>query len=209
MTAWWRWLREVGRKHLAGIVAGIVVVVLVQFGLLEGLENWSLDQLFEWRGPRHPTLPVVIVAIDDSTIAELNEQWPFPRAMHGQLLKKIAEGKPLAIGMDVIFDTPSSRGPADDRALGAAVAQAGNVILGAAVTHDITPYYTRSTLNAPIEVVRRGAAGVAPINMPPDVDSQIRRVPLGIALAGERLPGFDVQLHAVLAKAGMRVAPLP
>jgi adenylate cyclase len=209
MTAAWARLRDVGRRHLAGILAAVAVVALVQWGLLDTLEYWALDQLFEWRGPRASTLPIVIVAIDESTITELNEQWPFPRAMHGQLLRKIADGKPLAIAVDIIFDTPSARGRADDEALGAAVAHAGNVILGAAVTSDIGPFYIRTTLNAPIRDVRRGAAGVAPINMPPDEDGQIRRVPLWMPLDGERLPGLDAQMHALLGNAGVHVVPLP
>ena len=108
MTVWWRWPLDVGRKHLAGILAAVAVVVLVQFGLLENLEHWSLDQLFEWRGPRKPTLDVVIVTIDESTVVELNEQWPFPRAIHAELLRKLAEGRPRVIGMDIMFDLPSS-----------------------------------------------------------------------------------------------------
>jgi adenylate cyclase len=209
MTVWWRWPFDVGRKHLAGIVAAVVVVVLVQFGLLENLEHWSLDQLFEWRGPLTPKLKVAIVTIDESTMNEVNEQWPFPRTMHGQVLRKIAAGRPRAIGVDIMFDTPSSRGPADDEALGAAVAAAGNVVLGAAITDDVQPFYTRKTLNAPIHVIRRGAAGVATLNMPPDPDFQIRRVPLWAMLDRERIPTLDTELHALLARAGVRVAPLP
>src|SRR5438132_2289792 len=96
MTVSWSRVRDVGRKHVAGILAGVAVVGLVQFGLLETLEHWSLDRLFEWRGPRTPHLSVVIVTLDEPSFAELNEQWPFPRAMHGQLLTKIAAGKPRA-----------------------------------------------------------------------------------------------------------------
>src|SRR5919108_2331526 len=129
MTGRWPWLRDVGRKHLAGILAAVTVVVLVQFSMLEALEYWSLGQLFERRGARVPILPITIVAIDESTIHELDEQWPFPRAMHAEVIRRIAQGKPRAIGIDIIFDKPSSRGPADDEALGAAIAAAGNVIL--------------------------------------------------------------------------------
>jgi adenylate cyclase len=209
MTVPWTQVRELGRKHLTGILAGVAVVALVQFGLVETLEYWSLSQLFEWRGPRQPTLSVVVVTIDESTFSELNQQWPFPRAMHGELLMKIAEGKPMGIGVDVIFDTPSSRGPADDEALGAAVTYAGNVILGAAITEDIQPYYRRTTLNPPIPVVRQGAAGVAPVNMPPDPDSHVRRVAQWMTLDTERLASFDVQLYGLVRKAGVAVAPLP
>src|SRR2546426_7469959 len=173
MTVSWSRIRELGRRHLWGIVAGVVVVVAVHFGALETAEYWSLAKLFELRGTREPTLPVVIVTVDESTFQELDMQWPFPRAMHGQLLMKIAEDKPLAIGMDIMFDTPSSRGPQDDEALGAAITYAGNVILGEAVTDDSTPFYTRLQRNSPIPVVRDGAAAVATLNMPADPDSYV------------------------------------
>ena len=209
MAVRWPWLRDVARKHLAGFLAGCAIVVLVTFGFLDGLEYWSLSQFFERRGERAPTVPIVIVTIDESTFAELNTQWPFPRTMHGELLTRIAAGSPRAIGVDLIFDTPSSRGAEDDTALGAAVARAGNVILGAGAAEEIQPFYRRQTLNPPIPVIRQGAAGVAPVNMYPDRDSAIRRVPLWLTLGDERLAGFDTQLHALVARTGMAVAPLP
>jgi adenylate cyclase len=209
MAVRWPWLRNVMRRHLTGSLAGLATVVLVTFGLLDNLEYWSLSQLFERRGARAPAAPIVIVTIDESTFAELDTQWPFPRALHGELLTKLAAGRPYAIGVDLIFDTPSARGPADDAALGAAVAQAGNVILGAAVTEDIQPFYRRETLNQPVAVIRRGAAGVAPVNMYPDADGEIRRVPLVLDLGGERIASFDAQLYALAARAGLPVAPLP
>jgi adenylate cyclase len=209
MAVRWAWVRDVARKHVAGILAALATVALVTFGSLDGLEYWSLSQLFERRGERAPAAPIVIVTIDESTFAELNIQWPFPRAMHAELLSNIAAGGPLAIGVDLIFDTPSSRGPADDDALGAAVALAGNVVLGAGAAEETQPFYRRQTLNPPIPVIRRGAAGVAPVNMYADRDSAIRRVPLWLALGDDRLAGFDTQLHALLARKGVSVAPLP
>jgi adenylate cyclase len=209
MAVRWPWLRDVARKHLAGVVAGGVTVALVLAGSLDGLEYWSLGQLFERRGPRPPASPIVIVTIDESTFAELGTQWPFPRAVHAELLTKIAAGRPRAIGVDLIFDTPSARGPADDAALGEAVARAGNVILGAALAEDVQPFYRRETLNQPVAVVRRGAAGVAPVNMPADPDGNIRRVPIALELGGERIAALDAQLHTLVAKAGVAVSPLP
>jgi adenylate cyclase len=203
------WLQDVARKHLAGILAALVTIVLVSFGLLDGLEYWSLSQLFERRGERAPVAPIVIVTIDESTFAELNTQWPFPRAMHADLLSTIAAGGPFVIGVDLIFDTPSSRGPADDEALGAAVSRAGNVVLGAAAAEEIQPFYRRQTLNPPIASIRHGAAGVAAVNMYPDPDSAIRQAPLWLAVGDRRVAGFDTQLHALLARKGVSVAPLP
>src|SRR5262245_20112855 len=112
-------------RYVGGLMSAIVVVVLVFFGVLESLEYWSLARFFEVRGARMPVAPVVIVSLDEADIVELNQQWPFPRALHARLLRMLAAAKPLAIGMDIIFDVPSSRGPEDDAALGEAVAQAG------------------------------------------------------------------------------------
>jgi adenylate cyclase len=215
MAVRWAWFWTVTRKHLAGILAGFAIVVLAHFGLLNGLEHWALTRLFEWRGPRPPVAPIVIVTIDESTFAELNVQWPFPRAMHADLLSRIAAGKPIAIGVDLIFDTPSARGPDDDAALGAAVAAAGNVVLGAAVAHDVQPVpglnlmYERATLNQPIDVIRRGAVGVAALNMLRDPDNEIRRAIVRTPLVDEWILGLDAELHALMAKAGVPVKPLP
>jgi adenylate cyclase len=196
------------RKVLGGIGGALVVLGLVYLGQLEALEYWSLSHLFEFRGPRQPRAPIVIVTIDESSITELG-QFPFPRAMHGQLIDKISAGKPLAIGVDVIFDTPSSRGPDDDLVLGEMVALAGNVVLGASRTEDYQGFYKRESLNTPIPEIRRGAAAVAPVNLITDPDGYVRRVPLQVRLGDDWLLGFDTQVYRLATKAGLQGAPLP
>jgi adenylate cyclase len=129
--------------------------------------------------------------------------------MHGQLIDRIHAGGPLAIAVDLIFDTPSSRGPADDDALGAAVARAGNVVLGAAPTEDFQEGYVRQASNYPIPAVRRGAAAVAPVNVIPDRDGHVRRAPLRLHLGGESFEALDIALYKLIAKQGVAVAPLP
>src|SRR2546422_9707877 len=124
----------------------------------------------------------------------------------------LAAGKPRLIGFDVIFESPSSRGPKDDEALGKAVAFAGNVVLGAAYTKDIQPHTKREMYVSPLPGIRRGAAAVALVNMWPDPDGEVRRVPLEIVPEGkmaQRMPAFDTALHELLAKSGRPVAPLP
>ncbi|HEV8584647.1 MAG TPA: CHASE2 domain-containing protein [Methylomirabilota bacterium] len=210
MTVPWARMREVARKHLAGILAGVAVVGLVQVGWLETAEHFSLGKLFEWRGSRQPSLPIVIVTIDESTFTEMDEQWPFARARHAELIMHLAEGQPRVIGVDLIFDAPSSRGPKDDEALGEAVAFAGNVVLGAAYTKDIQPYTKRETFNVPLPMLRKGAAGMAPVNMDADPDGHVRRVPVKIVpIDLDPMLAFDATMHALLAKSGMAVAPLP
>jgi CHASE2 domain-containing sensor protein len=161
-------------RYRGGVGAAAVVVALGVSGLLETYELGWLDRFFEVRRPRTPTAPIVIISIDESSFVELNEQWPFARATHARLIATVAAAGPLAIGMDVIFDQPSSRGPDDDPALGEAVAQARNVVLGAAPVTDQGFYtdtrlsYTRSAPNLPLPAIRRGAAGGGALKHPPD-----------------------------------------
>src|SRR5262245_66626857 len=112
------------RQLLWGIGAALCVAVLALTGSFERWEHRWLDQLFELRGMRPPTAPIVIVTIDESTFSELNLQWPFPRALHGKVIDRIAADRPLAIGIDVLFASASSFGPQDAQRRGAEVARA-------------------------------------------------------------------------------------
>ena len=196
------------RPVLGGIGAALLVFALLATGHLDPLEFWALSGLYELRGPRPIGAPIVIVTIDESSVKEIGK-WPFPRAVHGQLIDRIASGRPSAIGVDVVFEGPSPRGDADDRALAESVARAGNVVLGALMTSDDQPFYWRDTLSLPDPIVRRGAAAVGPVNVMRDSDGQVRRLPLSILLDAEPITAFDVELHRLAAKSGLSVKPLP
>src|SRR5574341_2198015 len=218
-------LADLARQFAGGLGAAVVTVALVSTGFLEPLENWSLDQLFGLRGARPPVTPIIIVTIDESSIAELGK-WPFPRSMHGDLVDRLSAGRPLAIGIDVILETPSRR--EEDEALGAAVARAGNVVLGAARVEDVQPIpglpgavQVRELFNWPLPEIREGAAAVGPVNLFDDADGALRRAPTSVRVGeaaagasnfrvgGDRLLAFDAALHRVAAKAGLGVKPLP
>jgi adenylate cyclase len=201
-------VRDALRSLLAGLVAALAIVGITVIGWMEPLEHWALSQLFELRGARAPRAPIVIVTIDESSIAELGN-WPFPRALTGHVIRNIAAGRPLAIGIDVIFEGPSARGPDDDRVLGESVALAGNVVLGAAATVDVQDFYTRESLNVPSPGVRGGAAAIAPVNLVTDPDGYVRRVPLALRVADEEVTTFDVALYRLAREAGLAAAPLP
>ena len=216
-------LTDLLRKQLCGIGAALFVVALVLVGPLERWEYLWFDHLFELRGARPPTAPIVIVTIDESSFQELSLQWPFPRALHGQLIDRIRADRPLVIGLDIIFDSDSMFGPKDDESLGAAVARAGNVVLGLAGAQDDQPLVSvggkvlgakREVSNMPLPVIRKGAAAVAPLTVVPDPDSHVRRIPVRVPVP-DPLKGyewwlaFDAQLHRQVSAAGLATRPLP
>jgi adenylate cyclase len=197
------------RTALSGLGAGLLAVGLALTGTLDRAELGILDRLFEWRGPRTPAAPIVIVNIDEDSFDELDMAWPFPRALHARLLDRLSAGRPLAIGVDILFPESSPRGPDDDAALADAVARAGNVILAAAITHVSEGFYSKLDLNLPLPATREGAAGVAPVNEHVDEDGRLRRAILFHWLADQRIPSWDVALYRVIERAGVPVAPLP
>ena len=205
------------RTLAAGFAAVLVAVGLGGFGVLDSAELAALSQLFELRGSRAPTAPIVIVSIDEDSFDELNLPWPFPRALHAKLTDILSAAGPLAIGFDVLFPEPSPRGPADDAALGAAVARAHNVVLGAAMTTvserveagGLTMDVEKTDFNAPLPVIRRGAAAVAPVNHSTDQDGALRRTTLRHRVTDRMVDAWDLALYRLAEAGGLPVAPLP
>jgi CHASE2 domain-containing sensor protein len=197
------------RIHRAALLAGLLIGAFAAASWFEHLEYWSLSRLFELRGARAPSLPIVIVGVDQSTLHELNEQWPFARRRHADLIRAITPGKPRAIVLDLNFDEPSLRGPADDAQLADAIASAGNVVLAAVYGIDVQPFYRRDGLNMPIAKLRRRAAAVGLVKASTESDGQIHRVPVRLALPVGEMPTLIVAIHGYLANLGVRGAPLP
>jgi adenylate cyclase len=87
----------------------------------------TVDARFAIRGDLPPPDDVIVVGIDDETFSELDEQWPFKRSRHAQLVDRLREHGARTIVYDVQFTEPTR--PKEDNALLDAVARAGNVVL--------------------------------------------------------------------------------
>jgi adenylate cyclase len=66
------------------------------------LEMKALDLRFKIRGVKAPAEDVVIVAIDDTSMAYYGS-WPWPRAIHAQLVSLLKADGAKAVGFDVLF----------------------------------------------------------------------------------------------------------
>ena len=114
---------------------------------LEQAEYQLAEISQELRGPRPAPPELAIVAIDDFSLqqtanADLAEQaelqrlqsWPWPRAIYALVLDRLFESGAKAVGFDLLFDTPSGYGPADDQAFAQGLRKhRGKVVLGAQV----------------------------------------------------------------------------
>ena len=204
------------RVLLTGSLTGLAIVLLTAanpFHYFEIAELKALDTHFALRGPRAPASPIVVVTIDEDSFDDLNLVWPWPRALHAKFLDIVSRGGPVAIGMDILFISPSTRGPADDRALGQAVARARNVILGAAITDVDAAGSGKNSLNPPLFEIREGAAGIGYVNFDRDADAFVRSTALYRDFESEfqrrYREGFDMRLYRLAADAGLARGRLP
>jgi len=116
------------------------------------------------------TSPIVIVAIDDASVAVLG-RWPWRRALHAALIDRLSEAK--AVGIDIIFSEPEQQYPDDDRHLGEALARHGRVVL---------PYVSTGVAHGPpalrpVAQLEQSASAMGFINLHADPDGVVRALP--------------------------------
>lgn len=112
-----------GKKHTAHFLKFILCVALLAelpfaFGLFRSAQEKIIDRFYL---SKKQSNDVVIVAIDDKSIAEIG-QWPWPRATFAQALTNLVSAQnenPRAVGIDVSFSEPSRVDTQDDDALAA------------------------------------------------------------------------------------------
>jgi len=116
-----------GRMHRAlqqrlPVAAGVVTLsVLLTAAMLlpktigEVLRDSAFDLLLagdqSLRRPVASDVKVIVVDIDRASIDALGA-WPWPRATMARLVEAVANARPAAIAIDVLFDEPDDRSPA-------------------------------------------------------------------------------------------------
>ncbi len=74
------------------------------------LDNQLRDFLFMWRGELPKNNNIIIIDIDEKSLAEIG-QWPWRRDKVSLLLEKIASHNPGIIGLDIVFAEPDRSSP--------------------------------------------------------------------------------------------------
>ncbi|MDO8310691.1 MAG: adenylate/guanylate cyclase domain-containing protein [Sideroxyarcus sp.] len=115
---------------------GVVFVLVALFELLwlhalTPLENRLSDWFVRTQAAQlAPDPDIVIVDIDDASLANMQDEagsWPWPRAVHGELVRGIARQKPKAIVFDILFSERDEFRPDSDREFNQALQGLSNV----------------------------------------------------------------------------------
>lgn len=110
---------------LPGLATGGVVLGLGLMGAWLPLEQLIYVGLFQARGPRDWDDRVVVISIDEASVAEFG-RYPWPRDRYRELLETLQPIQPLAVGFAVLFAEAT---PEDD-IFAEAIASNGSVVLG-------------------------------------------------------------------------------
>ena len=114
---------------------------------------------------------IVIVAIDDRSIEAIG-RWPWRRALHAQLIDNISHHAPKAIGFDVLFAEEDADYPGDDLVLASSIARSGRVVLPLTRRAD----HWQASIDAPLPLIREGAAQLGHVHVQVDSDGVARRL---------------------------------
>lgn len=91
-----------------GVACALLVWSLSHTSALLALEDWALDTCFVYRGTRTTAVRVVLVAIDDRSLSEL--QKPYAPARGFSFFRTV----PAAVAPVVILTRPMLNRPADE-----------------------------------------------------------------------------------------------
>jgi adenylate cyclase len=161
------------RRLLPGLIGGLAAVLVGFLPPGEFFELKGYDLLHLVKGAGHPSREIVIVAIDEASLAELGLRWPWPRNLHGRLVEELHASGASVVGFDVIFSEPAS--PAEDAAFAGAIRKNGVVVLASDVETVPAKNYVQEIAVEPLPMFAENArAGLASVTV--DRDHVVRKL---------------------------------
>ena len=180
--------------------AGLLACVLGATALAGAFDVfWRADlAIYDAALPLRPAPDdVVIVAVDDASIAELG-RWPWPRTTHARLMDQLTQAGARAVALDILFTEPSTQAPAEDAEFAAAIARGPPTVLPLAVEMPGAGRPLR--VLPPIASLAQVAAGTGHVHLELDRDGVGRSVFLREGPGDDEVPAPDA--HAARARAG-------
>jgi adenylate cyclase len=197
---------------VAGVTALIGVLLLSPRGWLETVRERGFDLVLEIDQQLHPIgryhrqERVVVVDIDDRSLETLGP-WPWPRSTMAKLIDAIAEAKPAAAAVDILFagaDTPdgvnvlAEAGGDMPLALGFVLnpERLGNfqgTPLAIRGTPALGGLWSAAGALGPTATLAARAEGIGVFSLPARGDGVVRQVPLLVSVDGNILPGLALE----------------
>ncbi len=217
-------MRSERRKRGIWIGAGVLVLLAMLSPRLVALDPAVYTVFFQLRGTQVADTRVMVIAADDQSLSKIG-LWPWSTAQLAQLVEKLDAAGAQVIGLDtasLITQWPSSPDKANMDALASACRRHGAVVFPAIILPpDISPQPDeqglapasrfsagRGTLPRPVSLqggslhtppreLVEAAAGLGAVNVTPETDGTLRRMPMVVSDQGQMYPSFAAEVARV------------
>jgi adenylate cyclase len=209
---------------------GITLVIFLMFpGQVEKVELQTSDIRVMLKGPSGADDRMVLIIIDDPSITRLGT-WPWPRSLHGEIIRSLDALGAKVIVYDILFATPW-KDPSQDQALAQAMRDTNKVVFplplelkpcppGSELTDlkpeswlalepffmEIEPDSTRihppcaTRARLPLLDMIGAASGLGHNASTPDADGVFRRVPILANVRDRVIPAMGLSAVARLGR---------
>ncbi len=174
------WGQSLLRQGAALLVLTLLLLFL-NWAFLEDIEALALDFCLRLRGEQPPDPRIIIVAVDDRSLAEVGP-WPWPPEVLARLFRSILQARPRLVGVDLILTRPLSAYFEPG---------AGPIVLADALRRG--PQW-QASWQAPDPGTAFPEISLAHIHAAKDADGVCRSIPLAVHAQGVRRWAFSVEL---------------
>lgn len=175
-------------KYAISLICCLIALVVFKMDLLNRFELTLLDYRFRINRPQPLSDNIVLVDIAQDSIEQIG-RWPWDRGWHAGLITALKAFGAKAVLYDVIFSEPSTK--EQDAVLKKAVANAGNVYLPYLFnteqinSKNLITSDSIYSVDSYMQTLKEAVKGDGFINILPDADGTLRRVPLIIEYLGK------------------------
>jgi adenylate cyclase len=180
--------RRILHGALLILAGGLVALLLTIVQPFYTFNLWTADQFL---GNGAPSPNIVIAGIDDPSLKTYGKWSEWSRDLHARAIGNLRQAGASVIAFDVLF-ADDARG--DDQ-LAQAIGQSGNVVLamagsGTAVVRNGLLGFPDAVI--PSDTLLRADPAIGHVNVVPDPDGKVRRLPLLVELGGETWPSLSL-----------------
>lgn len=185
---------------ILAILAASLIFFFQQKGFLTRLELASLDFSFRLRGPLSYNPHIIIIEVSDYDITKIG-RWPWKRTWHAAMTRALTDLGAKYIYFDIVFS--EGAGEEDDKLLEESIKESKRVYLPSVFQE---PSFDSKSLLCPIERFASYIKGTGAINIYPDSDGVIRRIPL--VFPTEKGAYLHMALKLALDYSGLKIEDL-
>jgi CHASE2 domain-containing sensor protein len=179
------------KRALAWVVGFAALVLLIASSATQHVDNMLYDTHMRYWS--HPTSDeVMIVAIDPQSLAKLGN-WPWPRSVHAQLVKRLTEAGVRGIGVDITMAEADINHLDNDHQFASAIHQNGHVVMPVFAEAADQGGVLEEVLPTP--EITRNAATLGHVDASKEADGVTRGIYLKAGLGQPQWSAFALALY--------------